>query len=286
MESSFCFTVPQEYDGARLEVFLMKEHGFSRRVLRELKNRPEDIRRNGTHIRMIDPVRAGDTVEAILRDAEATAVPCTRKVPVLYEDDDIIVYDKPPFCATHPSKLHQTDTLANVYAASHENGVFRPVFRLDRDTDGICVCAKNTVAAAKLAGKIEKTYTAVVEGVLAESCGVIDAPLVQLELHKMRRGIRNDGQRAVTYYTVLRRTSRYTLLALTLPTGRTHQIRAHFSHIGHPLAGDTMYGKAHPLIDRQALSCTAVRFEHPTMHKTMNIQINIHPDIEKLLVNV
>ena len=285
MERSFHFTEPEQYDGAKLEIFLMKEHGFSRRVLRELKTRPEDIRRNGVHIRMIDPVYTGDTVEAVLRDTRPTAVACALEVPVLYEDDDLIVYNKPPFCATHPSKLHQTDTLANVYAASHEDGVFRPVFRLDRDTDGICVCAKNTVAAAKLAGKIEKTYTAVIEGVLAENCGVIDAPLIQLEMHKMRRGVRNDGQRAVTHYTVLRRTSRYTLLSLTLPTGRTHQIRAHFAHIGHPLVGDTMYGTPHPLLNRQALSCTQVRFKHPNMHKTMNIHLNIHPDIENLLLN-
>lgn len=285
MERRFCFTVTDGYDGTRLEVFLMREHGFSRRVLRALKTCPEDILRNGSHIRMVDPVYTGDRIEAVLRDRKPTAVPCTLEVPVLYEDDDLIVYNKPPFCATHPSKLHQTDTLANVYAAAHENGVFRPVFRLDRDTDGICVCAKNTVAAAKLAGKIQKTYTAVIEGVLPETCGVIDAPLIQLEMHKMRRGVRADGQRAVTHYTVLRRTSRYTLLSLTLPTGRTHQIRAHFAHIGHPLAGDTMYGTPHPDIARQALSCTEVHFTHPTMHKTMNIQIDIHCDLAKLIEN-
>ena len=283
MERTLLFTVPASYDGARLEVFLMHAHGFSRRVIRELKQRPPDIQCNGEHIRMIDPVHTGDTVCAVLRDAKVTATACTLDVPVVYEDDDLIIYNKPPFCATHPSKLHQTDTLANVYAATHADGTFRPIFRLDRDTDGLCVCAKNTVAAAKLAGQIEKTYTAVIEGVLPESCGVIDAPLVQLELHKMRRGVRSDGQTAVTHYTVKKRTNRYTLLSLTLPTGRTHQIRAHFAHIGHPLVGDTMYGKPHPSCTRQALSCTEVRFIHPDTQKRMNIHINMHGDLQNLI---
>lgn len=283
MERTLLFTVPPAYDGARLEVFLMHAQGFSRRVIRELKQRPDDILCNGAHIRMVDPVHTEDCIKAVLRDAKGTTEPCTLAVPVVYEDDDLIVYNKPPFCATHPSKLHQSDTLANVYAASHEDGTFRPIFRLDRDTDGLCVCAKNTVAAAKLAGRIEKTYTAVVEGVLPESGGIIDAPLIQLELHKMRRGVRSDGQTAVTHYTVLRRTARYTLVSLTLPTGRTHQIRVHFAHIGHPLVGDTMYGSAHPSCKRQALSCTEVRFMHPTTQKRMNIHINMHDDLQSLL---
>lgn len=285
MERTFFFTVSPEYDGARLEVFLMHGHGFSRRVIRALKQRPDDILRNGERIRMVDPVHCGDTVRTVFRDEKPTSAACSFDVPVVYEDDDLIIYNKPPFCATHPSKLHQSDTLANVYAASHQNGTFRPVFRLDRDTDGLCICAKNTLAAAGLAGKVEKTYTAVAEGFLPENSGVIAAPLVQLEPHKMRRGVRRDGQTAITYYTVLRRTSRYTLLSLTLPTGRTHQIRAHFAHIGHPLVGDTMYGKAHPTCKRQALSCTEVRFIHPITRKSMNIHIDMHADLQTLLLH-
>lgn len=267
----------------RLERFLMGAHGFSRRVIRELKQRPGDILRNGEHIRMVDPIRAGDTVTATLRDKKETAVPVSIDVPVLYEDDDIIVYNKPPFLAVHPSKRHQSDTLANVYAASHPNSTFRPVYRLDRDTDGICVCAKNTLAAARLAGKIEKTYTAVVRGTLFEDCGAIDAPIAQLELHKMRRGVRADGQRAVTEYRVLQRNGRYTLLSLRLPTGRTHQIRVHFSHIGHSLAGDTMYGMAAEALSRQALSCTAVHFIHPVTGNAMGLCINMHKELVALM---
>ena len=285
MERTLIYTVPPEADSIPLERFLMGMHGFSRRIIRELKQRPDDILRNGGHIRMIDFVFAGDTITAVLRDTKETAAPCSIPVPVLYEDDDLVMYNKPPFLATHPAKLHQSDTLANVYAASHPGSTFRPVYRLDRDTDGICVCVKNTLAAAKLAGRIEKTYTAVVCGRLPEDCGVISAPILQLEPHKMRRGVRADGQHALTLYTVLKRTPRYTLLSLSLPTGRTHQIRAHFAHIGHPLAGDTMYGAWNADCKRQALSCTAVRFIHPTTKKPVEVCINMHYDLGLLVQN-
>lgn len=285
MERKLIYTVPPEANGIHLERFLMGMHGFSRRLVRELKQRPDDILRNGCHIRMIDPVFSGDMITAVLRDAKETTAPKAISVPALYEDDDLIIYNKPPFLAMHPAKLHQSDTLANAYAASHPGGTFRPVYRLDRDTDGICVCAKNTLAAARLAGKIEKTYTAVASGVLPEDCGAIHAPIAQLEPHQMRRGVRADGQHALTLYTVLKRTSHYTLLSLTLPTGRTHQIRAHFAHIGYPLAGDAMYGAQNSCIKRQALSCTAVRFIHPTTGKTVDLCINMHQDLDLLVQN-
>ena len=146
MERKLVYTVPQEADGIRLERFLMGMHGFSRRIVRTLKQRPDDILRNGSHIRMIDPVFFGDVITAILRDIKETAAPSAVRVPVLYEDDDLVIYNKPPFLAMHPAKRHQSDTLANVYAASHPESTFRPVYRLDRDTDGICVCAKNALA--------------------------------------------------------------------------------------------------------------------------------------------
>lgn len=190
MERKLVYTVPQEADSIRLERFLMGMHGFSRRIVRTLKQRPDDILRNGSHIRMIDPVFFGDVITAILRDIKETAAPSAVRVPVLYEDDDLVIYNKPPFLAMHPAKRHQSDTLANVYAASHPESTFRPVYRLDRDTDGICVCAKNALAASRLAGRVEKTYTAVVSGRLPEDCGAIHAPIVQLQAHQMRRGVR------------------------------------------------------------------------------------------------
>ena len=285
MERKLVYTVPQEADGIRLERFLMGMHGFSRRIVRTLKQRPDDILRNGSHIRMIDPVFFGDVITAILRDIKETAAPSAVRVPVLYDDDDLVIYNKPPFLAMHPAKRHQSDTLANVYAASHPESTFRPVYRLDRDTDGICVCAKNALAASRLAGRVEKTYTAVVSGGLPEDCGAIHAPIVQLQAHQMRRGVRADGQRALTMYTVLKRTPSCTLLSLTLPTGRTHQIRVHLAHIGCPLVGDTMYGVQNRGVKRQALSCTAVRFIHPATEKTVDLCINMHQDLELLVQN-
>ncbi len=283
MKRTLIYTVPSQSDGIRLESFLMGMCGFSRRIIRELKQRREDIQRNGAHIRMVDPVFEGDRIVAVLRDTKTTTSSSSIFVPVLYEDDDLVIYNKPPFLAVHPAKRHQTDTLANVYAATHPEGTFRPVYRLDRDTDGICVCAKNTLSAAKLAGKIEKKYTGIVCGVLPEDSGTIDAPIAQLAAHQMRRGVREGGQRAVTLYQVLKRVPGFTLLSLVLPTGRTHQIRTHFAHIGHPLVGDTMYGAAHTFLKRQALSCTEVRFMHPMTGNPVELCINMHKDLALLV---
>ena len=285
MERVLSYTIDDDTNGMKLERFLMGVHGFSRRIIRSLKQKPHCVQRNGAHIRMVDPVFKGDRIEITLEDTTATTTPVSIDVPIIYEDDDLIVYDKPPFLATHPSKQHQTDTLANAYAAHMgENAVFRPIYRLDRDTDGICVCAKNAHAAAMLAGKIQKTYTALVCGVIKEDEGVIDAPIVQLVMHQMKRGVRTDGQRAVTHYHVVKRSKRYTLVTLSLETGRTHQIRVHMAHIGHPLAGDTMYGTG-GAPGRQALSCTQVNFIHPISGKPVHFCIEVNKKLDILMQN-
>lgn len=285
MERTLCYTIDNTHDGMKLERFLMGEHGFSRRTIRSLKQKPACVQRNGVHIRMVDPIFAGDRIAITLADTTATTTPSDMQVPIVYEDDDLIIYNKPPFLATHPSKLHQVDTLANVYAAHMgENAVFRPVYRLDRDTDGLCVCAKNTHAAAVLAGKIEKTYTALVCGTVGQDEGTVDAPIVQLVPHQMKRGVRADGQRAVTHYRVKARSKHYTLLELSLETGRTHQIRVHMAYIDHPLAGDTMYGTGGEP-GRQALTCSRVHFIHPISGKPVTFCIEMNKTWRILMQN-
>ena len=282
------YTASPEDAGLKVQTFLQRR-GYSVRLLRSLKQRAGAVLCNGAAVRMIDRLAPGDELTVSMEDAAVTEeAPTELRVPVVYEDDDLIVYNKPPFLATHPSNGHRAGTLAGVYTRDmRERGeataVFRPVFRLDRDTDGLCVCAKTSYAAARLAGKVEKVYAAVACGDLPKE-GCIDAPIVQLEPHRMRRGVREDGQRAVTHYRRLAGNGRFTLAEVRLETGRTHQIRVHFAYAGHPLAGDSLYGTGDDSgLDRQALSCVKVSFLHPVHGNPVHLCINIHDEFLKLV---
>lgn len=182
------------------------------------------------------------------------------KAGIAFENEDVIVFDKPPGVAVHPSIIHYGDTLGNLYAALYPNSAFRPIHRLDKDTSGLVACAKNKLAASVLSGRVEKTYYAVVSGELAER-GEINAPIGRADGSIIRREVRADGQSAVTLYKPVLYKNGRTLLEISLRTGRTHQIRVHFSYIGYPLCGDEMYGGDRSEIRRQALHCGKMRFE-------------------------
>ena len=176
---------------------------------------------------------------------------------------------KPAGMSVHPCTLYYNDTIGNWFAARYGTGekgsagiAFRPLYRLDRDTTGIVVAAKNTLSAGLLMGRLEKTYYAVAEGTVEEDSGTVDAPLIRVPGSIITRKVDSDSpdaQRAVTHYQVLARGNGHTLLSFCLETGRTHQIRVHMAYIGHPLAGDTLYG-GHDTIfhDGQALHCGKV----------------------------
>ena len=189
-------------------------------------------------------------------------------MPVAYEDASVIVYDKPASMPVHQAKWHQSDTLANVFAADMANrGLslpFRAVNRLDRDTSGLCVVAKNAHVAYCLANTLEKEYTAAVAGCPQPLCGTIDLPIARADAVDILRRVDPAGQRAVTHYRVTERDERASLVKIRLETGRTHQIRVHFSHIGHPLLGDVRYGGPADRLDRQALHCSRVWFTEPS----------------------
>lgn len=274
----------------RIQDVLMSEFGFSKRMIVKLKGKKGEIRLNGEHIRMIDRGKAGDLLTVVIDDEshyikENSAL----FVPVVYEDDDVIVYNKPPNMPVHPSRNHQNDTLANYYTYQmNKKGVkaaFRPINRLDRDTSGLCVVAKNGYAAAVLNGKIEKEYTAILCGTPDELEGKIDAPIVRLDDFHIKRAVGQGGQQAVTLYRIESSNGKYSLARIKLMTGRTHQIRVHFSHIGYPLAGDEMYGGSLSDIKRQALCCNKVGFLQPYTGKAVNLCINIHDDMQKLMQN-
>lgn len=213
----------------------------------------------------------------------------TLTVPIVYEDEDVIVYNKPPFMPIHPSKAHVEDTLGNVFCGHMQAlgiaAAFHPINRLDRDTSGLCVVAKNALAAGLLCGSLEKEYTAIVCGRVRPKVGRIDAPILRLEGSKMERCVGEAGQSAITNYRVELETERYSLLRIRLETGRTHQIRVHFAHIGNPLAGDGMYGGNMEFINRQALCCNRVWFIHPISKQRIDLCIDIQDELYKLVQN-
>lgn len=280
------FIVPPDCDGITVGRFLRSHCGASARLVTKQKQVPMGITANGQHIRTIDLLRAGDVVALNIPDdkkpAEAVAIP----INIAYEDDDLAVLEKPANMAVHPSHNHQGDTLANAFAAhTSANGsaaTFRPINRLDRDTTGLVVVCKHSHSANQLHGHLQKVYFAVCQGELTGS-GTIDAPIRRVEGGGIRREVGEGGQRCVTHWQALACADGLTLLRIILETGRTHQIRCHFScHMGMPLAGDDMYGGSRELISRQALHCGEVSFIHPETGETVCIQSELPPDMAEL----
>lgn len=276
------FTVSAEDSGLTALDFLRKQ-GFSRRSVTKLKQ-SGGVTHGGEVLRTVDRVNAGDVVRVVMDDSASENVvpnPDIRAAAV-FEDDDVIVFDKPPFLPVHPSIRHRTDTLANLYAAMFPNAAFRPVNRLDRNTSGLCVCAKNRHAASMLIKSVSKTYFAVVDGII-EGSGEIDLPIGRTGDSIIKRTVRQDGQPAVTCYKAVRHKNGRTLLEITLRTGRTHQIRVHFAHIGYPLCGDDMYGGDCSAIGRQALHCGRAEFSQPVTGERISLESALPEDIRSLI---
>ncbi|MGI6261461.1 MAG: RluA family pseudouridine synthase [Acutalibacteraceae bacterium] len=282
------FTVPEQFDGARGKFFLRSFCGLSYHTVLELKQVENGVTADGVLLRTIDRVHAGQQVVIRLpQEKERPQQAVEMQVPVLYEDDDVLAFDKPPFMPVHPSAGHAADTLANAAAAylqqKGECATFRPVNRLDRNTSGIVVTAKHAHAAYALSGAVEKAYLAVVQGILTGK-GTVDAPLRRMEGHGIRREIGEGGERALTHWRALACGKDHTLLAVRLETGRTHQIRAHFSSLGFPLAGDDMYDGSTELITRHALHCGRAAFSQPVSGEKICLHSPLPKDFRILLL--
>ena len=280
------FPVPEDWDGAVAKRFLRGYCNLSYRLMVRLKNRPGGITMDGAVLRTIDRVRAGATVQLAIPEEESSVEEVNLPLRIVWEDEDLLVIDKPHNMPVHPSPGHGRDTLANGVSAylrqKGEGTAFRVLNRLDRDTTGLVLTVKNPYAAAKLTGTVEKRYFAVIEGEL-NGRGTIYAPLRTKEGHGIRREIGSPGERAVTHWTSMEVKNGYTLLCIRLETGRTHQIRAHFSCRGMPLAGDDMYDGSTRFLPRQALHCGWMRFVHPVTGETVEVTSPFPPDMTELL---
>ena len=287
------YDIPPECDGNNVGHFLRSRCGLSARMITRLKQVPDGILMDGVHIRTVDALRGGGTITLNIPDDARPASPVALSVPVVYEDEDVIVMDKPSDMVVHPTHNHRSDTLANAYAyhlsQSGKSAVFRPVNRLDRDTTGLVLICKNAHSTNLMRGRLEKEYYAVCQGLL-EGEGTIDAPIRRCDTpedaigRSIRREVGEGGQRAVTRWRALCTHDGLTLCAVTLETGRTHQIRTHFSCVlGMPLAGDDMYGGSTERIGRQALHCGLLRFEHPVTGERIELRSPLPEDMRRLL---
>lgn len=263
--------------------FLMKEKGVSRRLLTKLKRVPNGITLNGRHIRSVDEIKNGDIITLTIEDEKFLDPNRGLEVPVSYETENVIVFNKPVNMPVHPSINHRFDTLGNAFAGLYPELTFRPVYRLDRDTSGLCLIAKNQYSAKVLQGNIKKTYYAVVCGEIREA-GTIDLPIVREQESVIIRTVREDGKPAITHYRPLQSNGKYTLLEISLETGRTHQIRVHFSYIGYPLAGDFLYNGDCGEIGSQALHCGKIEFNEPVTDEKKTVISEIRDDMKKLLL--
>lgn len=276
--TSYNFTVSEQNDGQSLRTFLRRECGISARSLTLLKYSDMGISRNGEEVRARDRLRQGDIISLTLPPDTNEIPPVPGELDILYEDEYILIVNKPPYMPVHPTKVHQMDTLANIVSYYQmnkgEHYAFRALNRLDKDTSGCVIIAKDRISYALVKDSIKKCYVAVCEGIIKDG-GVIDEPIALEEGSKIKRCVCTDGAAAVTYYEPISYGNGHTMVELSLETGRTHQIRCHMSHIGHPLAGDDLYGGSMEHIQRQALHCKTVSLLLPVTKERITVDTDI-----------
>lgn len=261
------FPVPPQADGVLLRNFL-RRCAVSTELARAVKFHGSGFFADGQPILANRRLAAGQMLSFELpADGEGVAPQPEIPVQVVHEDAFALLLEKPPHLAVHPTLNYPLDTLANGYAAwaaaQGRSTVFRPVNRIDKDTSGLVLAARNSYAAPLLAQGVEKLYYAIVEGELPLGPGVIDAPIGRQGDSIIGRCVTPEGKPSRTEYTILKAKNGLSLAACVPVTGRTHQIRVHFASLGHPLAGDDLYGGSRARIGRQALHCARQTFRVP-----------------------
>lgn len=301
--------VPEEDSGTRLDAFLASHiEGWSRARLQRLIE-DSDVLVNGRAAKASYKLRANDEIEAELTTLPATSfLPEDIPIEVVYEDDDLIVINKPAGIVVHPGAGAKTGTLANALAFHFQNlstagGSGRPgiVHRLDKDTSGLLVAAKTEQAHENLADQFRarevfKSYVALVHGQVERDRGEINEPIARDPRHRTRMAIMRGGRSALSIYRARERFARFTLIDVELKTGRTHQIRVHLAWLKHPVVGDETYGSGrdHTVADpqirsqigklgRQFLHAEKLGFTHPKSGERLNFTSPLPTELQKLL---
>ncbi len=279
MKRTFSYIIPKEFDGMTLHAYL-KSRQYSSQIITHLKRTENGILLNGIWARVRDILHENDilTIALIENEVSEHIVPVKLPLSIIYEDEDLMVVNKASDTPIHPSQGNYENTLANAvayyFAEKNESFTYRCINRLDRDTTGLLIIAKHMYSASLLSNmvqnrEIHREYLAIATG-LVDKEGTIEAPIGRAAGSTIERCVDSEnGEYACTHYKRLDYKNGYSLVQLKLATGRTHQIRVHMKHIGHPLPGDFLYNPDYSIIKRQALHSHKLRFTHPITNEEM-----------------
>ena len=282
MNRVLIYEIAAEHTGMKIGDFLRKT-GYSRHVIIHLKKTENGILLNGEWAYVGQSLKEGDHLEIHIIEEESSEqiVPSELPLDIVYEDEDLLIINKPADMPIHPSINNYDNTLANAlmwyYQQKGETFVYRCINRLDRDTTGLLIVAKNMLSGGILSDmskkrEIHREYLAIAEGEVPQE-GVIDAPIARKEESVIERCVDFErGDRAVTHYWRLDYRNGYSLVRLKLETGRTHQIRVHMKYLGHPLTGDYLYNPDYRILDHQALHSWKLAFRHPVTGEQMQFK--------------
>jgi 23S rRNA pseudouridine1911/1915/1917 synthase len=287
------YRVTKDYDNQKVSQILKSHLKFSRGEIRRIK-RCSGLVVNDQTVRLNLLAKEGDLIRVNFQDDDDKQLVIPQDIPldILFEDEHILAVNKPFNMLVHPLSNHVLNTLANgvIYHLQQQghNGKFRSVSRLDKDTSGVILIAKGSYFCHQLAGQMKsgicrREYLAVVHNQIAMNSGKIDFPIGRPYDGSLIFGVTSRGKEAITHFTVLQRFAGASLVKLRLETGRTHQIRVHMRHLGHPLMGDDLYGGSLDLIRRQALHSWHLEFEHPVTKEVMLLEAPLPADMTALI---
>ncbi len=288
------WVISKEDAGKDIKTFLSKEH-ISKRALTDIKFAGGYISVNGKEQNVRYCLNEGEKLEIAFPPEPINSQLKQEQIEldILYEDRDILVINKPPYMSTIPSREHPSGSVANALAYYYEHhgrmkAAVHIVTRLDRNTSGLLLVAKHRHAHHLFGlqqgeSNIHRAYEGIAAGSFEKQNAVIDAPIGRKQTSIIEREVRADGKRAVTFYEVKKPLEGAVLVKLTLETGRTHQIRVHLSHIGHPLLGDELYGGPMENMKRQALHCSELAFSHPLTKKELIFNAPLPQDMQLLM---
>lgn len=297
MDRTITYKIEKEDAGLRVELFL-RRRGYSRQNLVEIKRMPQSIMVNGVHYYMRQTLEEGDLLEVRIQEMDSSEkIPAVyHPLDIVYEDEDIMVINKPADMPIHPSMNNYYNSLANALAYYFEQQgkpfIFRCSNRLDRDTSGLTIISKHLVSASILAQQVadrevHREYLAISRGSVTPTEGTIDVPLGRKDSSIIERTVDwEHGERAVTHYKVLKEANGHSLISLKLETGRTHQIRIHMKYLGYPLIGDYLYNPDMEWMGRQALHSHKMAFRHPITGEDMEFTAPLPRDMQNVLNGV
>lgn len=300
MPKNLTFHIHKDEENQSVHQFLREHLGFSKSQIRSLKFRENGITVNNNRCRINYMLTNGDILKLILEEKTSSSriVPLFKPISVLYEDDDVLVVNKPAGILVHPVGGHYEDTLSNMvsayYQKQNQDITIRPVGRLDKDTSGAVMFAKNKIAAARFSQKncnsgFEKEYLAIVSGIPGNPKDEICSPLDRCPGKPLKMQVDSNGKTAFTSYKIEKVFSSSSLLRVKIATGRTHQIRVHMASIGHPLLGDRLYGTEKSIslegFSRTALHAACVQFKQPFSEQTIKIEAPLPEDFKAYLFN-